>query len=264
MNRILLILICTIGIGFTAAAQSGPTSQYTEKTIVKDSTGKVLEYSYWQPRMHSGDYSVNRTTTQKDTGDYILVWLSPEKKKYFAELSAQYRSQHPSPQNTAALNTQASVKKYVPTRLPRKSESFRNGEKFEPFKEKDIDGKKIDIKALEGKIVVINFWFIGCPACMVEIPELNEVAAEYANDPNVVFVGMCLNQRWEIKDFLKTKPFNFQHIANTRYYGDQYKVGLYPTTVVLDKQSIIKFNSVGSDNTGYWIKKTIEDIKSEN
>jgi thiol-disulfide isomerase/thioredoxin len=211
MKRILLLIVCTLCLSFSGIAQttvSRPT--FDEKTIIKDSTGKVLDYNYWHPLILSGNYSVRRTYTKTDTSDYILFWLSPAKKQQFAQLRAKYSNQTPgAASNATAAGTNPATQQYVPTRLPQKSESFTNGEIFEPFKEKDIDGKNIDIKALQGKIIVINFWFIGCPACIAEIPELNEAVAAYANDPDVVFVGMCLDERWDIKKFLKQRHSTF-------------------------------------------------------
>lgn len=265
MKLIVVILACCLAT-FKTNAQSTPgkSSELNENTIVKDSTGKTLAYDYWHQRVLSGQYTINRTYTGRDTSDFILTWLTPVHRKRLDSLRAKFLAEH-TPVNQAGTQQAIPpvINNSVPKRLPQQSDGFKNGEEMEPFKERDINGQKIDTKALKGKIVVLNFWFINCPACRVEIPELNEVAASYSSSPDIVFIGLCLDQRWEIKDFLKKTPFNFQHIANARYYGDKYQVNLYPTTVVLDKQGIVRFNSVGADNTGYWIKKTIEDIKAE-
>jgi thiol-disulfide isomerase/thioredoxin len=35
-----------------------------------------------------------------------------------------------------------------------------------------LDGKTISSSELRGKVVVLNFWFIGCPACLAMEPKL--------------------------------------------------------------------------------------------
>ncbi|QXV65518.1 TlpA family protein disulfide reductase [Mucilaginibacter achroorhodeus] len=276
----LLFLLSCLTLASRAQKIIRSNVDLNEQTIVKDSTGKILPYNYWKEQLASGNYSVRQTIThvkdgrtnkvKKDTTAFVLTWLDEAGRKRLAEYKKSFASQQSETAQEQQATTSNTVLKaeepyrYVPTRLPRTSEGFVNGEPMEPFKESTIDGKKIDIKALKGKIVVLNFWFINCPACRDEMPELNKVVAEYSADPNIIFVGLSLDKRWEIKDFLKKMPFDFQHIADARYYGDKYKVNLYPTTVVIDKEGIIRFNSVGSDNTGYWIKKTIEDIKAQN
>jgi thiol-disulfide isomerase/thioredoxin len=59
---------------------------------------------------------------------------------------------------------------------PGDSKFFTTGAAIKPFKVRDINGKKIDTKDWAGKTVVLNFWFIGCPPCRAEIPDLNRLA----------------------------------------------------------------------------------------
>jgi peroxiredoxin len=273
-------LFLTVGLILTFAISEAQTTTVksitlNEHTVVKDSTGKVVPYETWHTAMQSGNYIIKSRYTKKDTS-HMLHYISGVEKERIKKEIASIKAANAGPE-TAQLTTPATDQApvtavppsipqapYIPNHLPRQSESFRNGEAFKTFKDKDINGEKIDINALKGKIVVLNFWFINCPACRVEMPELNTVVADYANDPNVVFVGLCLDQKEKIKDFLQVTPFNFKQIADARYYGEKYSVNLYPTTVVLDKRGVIRFNSVGADNTGYWIKKTITDINSTN
>ena len=108
---------------------------------------------------------------------------------------------------------------------------------------------------------MLNFWFIGCPPCMQEIPELNKIVDKYANNPNVVFLAIGLDGRYDIKQFLKTNPYNFDIIDDGRYYANLYNVTLYPTTVILDKAGKVMFNTVSfGPNSTYWITKTIDGL----
>ena len=43
------------------------------------------------------------------------------------------------------------------------------------FKVKTIGGKRLTLAELQGKVVVINFWFIGCAPCISEMPALNKL-----------------------------------------------------------------------------------------
>ena len=57
------------------------------------------------------------------------------------------------------------------------------------FTTKDTDGDTISAKDLRGKVVVLNFWYAGCPPCRAEAKYLNQVHDQYA-DGDVVFVGV--------------------------------------------------------------------------
>ena len=272
MIRYLLVLALTTFIFINSNAQitntgSQPASgapkamMLDENTVVKDSAGTELSYKDWHPLLLSGNYGIKSYQRGTDKPVHTLIKLSAEEKLKRAEFFANAKTAQVSEKIDIQNSTPAYTANY---RLPQQSTSFHNGLKMEPFKARDINGKKIDIKALQGKIVVINFWFINCPACRDEMPELDELAKGYAADSNVVFIAISLDPKWKVKEFLKTTAFAYQQISDGRSYGNDYQVDLYPTNIVLDRKGIIKFNSVGSDHTGYWLKKTIEDVKAEN
>ncbi len=55
-----------------------------------------------------------------------------------------------------------------------------------------LDGKKISLRDLRGKIVVLNFWATWCTPCNAEMPLLVAAAQQYHNQ-NVVFLGASLD-----------------------------------------------------------------------
>ena len=71
------------------------------------------------------------------------------------------------------------------------------GKKADPFSVTDINGNTISLESLKGKIVVINFWFVECKPCIMEIPELNKIVDLY-KDKEVVFLGFATNEQSKI------------------------------------------------------------------
>ena len=146
--------------------------------------------------------------------------------------------------------------------LPYASRSFPVGKKVKYYNLKDIEGNIIKAEDLKGKIVVLNFWFTNCPACRKETPALNELAFEYARQPDVVFIAIALDHRWDIRDFLKTHPLSYSIIEDGQIYADRYGVHEYPTNVVLDRQGKVLFSDAGFASTvEYWLRKNIEAAK---
>jgi thiol-disulfide isomerase/thioredoxin len=114
---------------------------------------------------------------------------------------------------------------------------------------------------MQGKIIVINFWFIACAPCRQEIPELNEMVKAYASNPDVVFLAIALDGKPEIETFLEKTPFDYNIIEKGRYIIDQYGVKSYPTHVVIDREGIIRFHTSGlSRKTVSSVQKAIDDI----
>lgn len=141
---------------------------------------------------------------------------------------------------------------------PKESSFFRKGERFNLGKMKDIQGAKLDLKENTGKITVVNFWFINCPPCRMEIPDLNELVTKYASD-SVRFVAVALDGRYELEEFLKGSPFRYQVVDNGRSLAQRYGVQSYPTHVVVDREGKVYFHTTGlSTNTVYWLEKSIK------
>jgi thiol-disulfide isomerase/thioredoxin len=127
-----------------------------------------------------------------------------------------------------------------------------------------MNGNFLDTKSLKGKIVVINFWFIRCPPCRMERPFLNELVDEYARDSNIVFIAVSLDPKIQLESFLKENPFKYHVIPDGRNISDANKVVQFPTHVILDKEGKIAFNTVSYNAvTGYWMRKTINELMKE-
>jgi len=222
--RSLLLAALSLLLYFSSVAQQPLKLEDME---IRDSAGMVYPPVVLQKLLQSGRYTVMR---QAGTNIGVLRKLSEE--EFERRLSRMPK--------------------------PRETDVFKTGTKITSFSERDINGVKFSLKELEGKIVVINFWFIGCPPCRQEMPELNELVETYKDNKDVVFIGVSLDQRYEIKDFLKTHPFTYNIIDNGRYITEKYGIHLFPTHLVLDRAGKVLFHAVGGGmNTVNWIKKAI-------
>ena len=232
-KQIFTILLCIVISGaFAQEKTGGVTTRYVfnEKTVVKDSSGKAYPYPVWHQLMISGNYVLKPTNPGASELEYVLVQLTPAQK-------ADRLSRMPPP---AA------------------SPYFTTGQHIKPFKIKDIYGNKLEAKDWAGKTIVLNFWFIGCPPCQAEIPELNKIAADYKDDPNVVFIGIALDEDFEIKDFIKNTPFNYRLVGDGRYYANLFKIHSFPTNVVINRSGNVVFYSTGYGMaTPKWIANAI-------
>lgn len=109
-----------------------------------------------------------------------------------------------------------------------------------------VDGKIIDENYFNGKVTVLNFWFVGCQGCEKEMPGLNQVAEKYKSRP-VNFLAIGRNNEQEIRDFLTQRSFNFTQLPNGTPIVDtifKLKWG-YPFTIVADQHKKIIYTSLG-------------------
>lgn len=112
------------------------------------------------------------------------------------------------------------------------------------FTTKDIEGQEVDLAALKGKVVVLNFWFIGCYACVQEMPELNETVQAYQRK-DVVFLGLTFDKAQNTKAFLQRTRFDYRIIAEAKPIIDLYGGGGFPRNIVIDKTGTVIASEVG-------------------
>lgn len=109
------------------------------------------------------------------------------------------------------------------------------------FSVRTIDGRILSTAALKGKVVVLNFWFIGCPACMDEIPELNKLAAKYAGSTGIVFLSLSTDPPASLSEFVSKVPFNYLHSGSARESMDLFGSKTFPRNLVIGKDGKIVY-----------------------
>jgi thiol-disulfide isomerase/thioredoxin len=233
MKKIFFILALLFSL--KVAAQTTVTTKIDKNTLVKDESGIELPYAIWQKMISDGGYRLIRA---EDKVSFIL---------------------HKSTAQEDAIDQERRKSSAERMPKPRASDSFKEGEVFKGDKMTDINGVKYDLRNPNGKIYVINFWFINCPPCKKEMPELNEIVVKYKGNKDVVFLAIALDQKSDLKDFLKTKEFHYNVIDDGRFYSNKHGVKSYPTHLIVGKDGLIKFSTLGlAPNTVLWVDKTIK------
>lgn len=127
---------------------------------------------------------------------------------------------------------------------PMESQSDKSGKVAPSFFVKDINGNNFSLETLKGKIIVINFWFIECKPCVLEIPELNKIVEKFKGK-EVVFLGFANNDQLKLQKFLDNNSFSYNIVADSKIVAESYDVMGYPTHIVIDKDSLIRYNATG-------------------
>ncbi len=104
-----------------------------------------------------------------------------------------------------------------------------------------IDGSAAGFEAWKGKVIVLNFWFIGCPACMAEIPRLNQMRSKFEGRDDIVFAAVTADTKGKVNDFLKKNVFNYLMIADGQIYLDSFGFSGYPKNIVIGRDGKIVY-----------------------
>lgn len=142
--------------------------------------------------------------------------------------------------------------------------AFEKGAVLTTFDLENMDGQKVNLESLKGKVVLINFWFINCPPCRMEIPDLNELKVEYA-DKNVEFLAITFDPKNQVSEFLQKIPFDFEILPNARRIIETYGIQGFPTSVVINKEGkVVNSKMGGSMNIKEELKVFIEEALAQN
>jgi thiol-disulfide isomerase/thioredoxin len=102
-----------------------------------------------------------------------------------------------------------------------------------------IDGQKINMADLKGKVVLVNFWATDCPGCIKEMPDLIKSYNEYkAKGVELIAVAMPYDPPQQVVNYTKQKklPFPVMHDGYSEMVNAFGDVNLTPTTFIYDKQ----------------------------
>lgn len=109
---------------------------------------------------------------------------------------------------------------------------------------KTLDGREAKLADLKGKVVVLNFWFIGCAPCRVEIPGLNKLVEEYKGK-DVVFLAFASDEEKLLREFLEESPFKYEIVPRAGAAAGLFGVSVYPTHIIIDKAGAVAYFLTG-------------------
>lgn len=104
-----------------------------------------------------------------------------------------------------------------------------------------IDGKSLSSDDLRGKVVVINFWFIGCAVCHAMKPQLNTFMTKFDGRDDVVFIAATADPSSEVAKYVKKEEFNYIQAADAGAELKKFVIGNYPKNVVIGKNGEIVY-----------------------
>lgn len=182
-------------------------------------------------------------------GDYTVTFSAPT--GFFADANTEYKVSTDIHDYTFALDSSV-IDSTAPS-----NKLYAIGDVMYDFSVRDAvtNDTLILSELLERyKAVVLNFWYIGCSPCRVEFPFIQGAYEEYQND--IAFIAITNQDSTDsIRQFktgthpLNSNVYTFNMCSDTANLTSAFNVAAFPTTVVVDRYSVVAYATSGNDTS---------------
>jgi thiol-disulfide isomerase/thioredoxin len=102
-----------------------------------------------------------------------------------------------------------------------------------------VEGAEFDWSSYRGNVVLVYFWFTGCPPCIEEMPQIKEVYDKY-HDAGFDVVGISSDASKEtLTAYLADQAIGWANIhepaAESRSNARRYNIRAWPTAILVNR-----------------------------
>jgi thiol-disulfide isomerase/thioredoxin len=109
------------------------------------------------------------------------------------------------------------------------------------------NGQTLDMGALKGKVVLVNFWATWCPPCRKEMPSMDRLDKMETGRPFAIVAVNVKEEEDLVERFLEEMPVGFPiGLDPDGALAKAWKAFVYPTSFLVDKAGRIRYSLNGT------------------
>ncbi len=119
------------------------------------------------------------------------------------------------------------------------------------FVRTDLANRPVDLAALRGRVVLLNFWATWCAPCLVEMPRFIGWQSKYAAG-GLQIIGVSMDDDSDpVASLVRERGVNYPVVMGDQEIGLLYGgvLGL-PVTYLIDRQGIVRARYKGEADLG--------------
>jgi thiol-disulfide isomerase/thioredoxin len=123
-----------------------------------------------------------------------------------------------------------------------------------------IDGQRISMDDLQGKVVLLDFWATWCVPCREALPHIQKVAKRFQGEP-LVILSVSLDsdeQKW--KEFITKNEMTWPQYRDGGFTSPitrLFAVNVFPHTFTIDADGVLQDEHIGDASIEGKLKKLI-------
>ena len=126
-----------------------------------------------------------------------------------------------------------------------------------------LSGDSISLADLQGKVVLLDFFYKGCAPCGAALPTLQRMHEKY-KDQGVVIIGIDPIDdpvKDEMADFIEKRSVGYTVVFSDRELPQKYRVTGYPTLFFINREGkIVKYHEGFSASMEEEVEKQIQKM----
>jgi thiol-disulfide isomerase/thioredoxin len=129
-----------------------------------------------------------------------------------------------------------------------------------PFAITTVDGQRVSMDDLTGKVVLLDFWATWCGPCRQALPHMKEIAKKFQGQPLVV-LSISLDsdeQKW--KEFIAKNEMTWLQYRDGGFTGSiskSFGVEAIPHTFTIDADGVLQDEHIGDASIEGKLKKLV-------
>ena len=115
------------------------------------------------------------------------------------------------------------------------------------FTLEDLNGRKVGLKGLKGKVIFLNFWATWCAPCVQEMPTMEKLHKTFGQKGLTVLAVNYREDAKEVKKFFSKYKLTFIALLDLDgKVSERYRTWGLPVTVIINKRGEIVAKVIGS------------------
>jgi len=129
-----------------------------------------------------------------------------------------------------------------------------------PFSVATLDGQRMSMDDLQGKVVLLDFWATWCVPCREALPHIRQVAKKFQGEPLVILSVSLDSEEQNWKNFIVKNEMTWPQYRDGSFSGPiakMFAVNAIPHTFTIDADGVLQDEHIGDASIEGKLKKLL-------